>query len=85
MDNAAIFIATIREYLERENITVNQFSKHIGVAERAVAKRLTGEYMPAIDSAIKVAKLLNCSLDYLFGLSETPEYNKTSSNENYAD
>lgn len=83
MDKNTIFPEIIKDYIERENLTINRFSKCIGVAERAVAKWMAAEYMPTVKSAIKVAELLDCSLDYLFGLSNTPYFRKSTTNKNF--
>jgi transcriptional regulator with XRE-family HTH domain len=72
MDYLSVFVEIISDYLIKENITVNQFSKRIGVAERAVAKWMSTEYFPTINCAVKVADCCNCSVDYLFGLNRSP-------------
>lgn len=72
MEYLSIFIDIINDHLALENITINQFSKQIGIVERAIAKWMTLEYFPNIDCVIKVADYFNCSVDYLFGLTDKP-------------
>ena len=68
------FIDSVNEYIASENITVNVFSQRIKVSESLVGYWLQGRYFPGLPNALKVADLLGCSLDYLFGLSDEPAY-----------
>ena len=43
----------------------------MGIAERAVANWMAMRYFPTIDCARRIANAFDCSLDYLFGLSES--------------
>lgn len=79
------FVDCIQDYIERENITIKEFSKRINLAERAVAAWINLKYFPLPDSAIKVADFLNCSLDYLFGLSNHSEFIRAEKEVNFLD
>lgn len=72
MDSLSVFVDIVNDYIIKENISLNQFSKRINIAGSAVSKWMTKEYFPTIDCAIKVSDCLNNSLDYLFGLTDNP-------------
>lgn len=73
MEYLSVFVENINDYLAQTGLTVNKFSKKIGVAERAVAGWLSLRSFPSVDCVVRVAKELNCSVDYLFGLTDVRE------------
>ncbi|MGN0767716.1 MAG: helix-turn-helix transcriptional regulator [Christensenellales bacterium] len=73
MEYLSVFVENINDYLAQTGLTVNKFSNKIGVAERAVAGWLNFRSFPSVDCVVKVAKELNCSSDYLFGLTDVKE------------
>lgn len=77
------FVDILNDYIAKEDISINEFSKRIGIAERAVAKWMTMQYVPSINSVIKVADFFNCSIDYLFGLSENPTISLSERKEEF--
>lgn len=70
MDNLSIFVDCLKEYMAQNGLSINKFAQKTGVAERAVSKWICGTYFPSIDCVKKVAVELDCSTDYLFGMSE---------------
>ncbi len=62
---------TIKKELNEKGITQREFVKKIGINEANFSKYLKGEKTPQADTLIKIAKGLDCSLDYLLGLSKT--------------
>lgn len=67
------FVDCIQDYIDREGITLNRFSERVGIALSAIIKWNNLEYFPTIESVIKIADYFECSIDYLFGLSERRE------------
>lgn len=74
------FVDNVNDYIIAHNLTINKFAKEIKVAETAVYKWISLEYFPTPACAITVAKTLDCSLDYLFGLTETKTPFKQNNN-----
>ena len=62
---------TIKKELNEKGISQREFVKKIGINEANFSKYLKGEKTPQADTLIKISKGLNCSLDYLLGLSKT--------------
>lgn len=68
--NEALKEVLIKEF-NQEGITRKEFAKRIGTDDSNFGKYLTGDKVPRIDTLIKISKELDCSLDYLLGLSKT--------------
>ena len=54
----------------RLNMTASEVAHEIGVHENAVLRWESGENDPLGTNLIKLAKLYNCSPDYLLGLTD---------------
>lgn len=63
-----IFQEILKELIAEKSISLRTLSKESGVSAVQYSKYLHGAY-PTIDVAIKIANYFNCSLDYLFGVS----------------
>ena len=61
---------TIKRELEPKGISQREFARSIEVDEVNFNKYLNGTKTPRIDTLVKIAKGLDCSLDYLLGLSK---------------
>lgn len=75
MDHFIIFNENIEDFIIKENTTVYQFSKAVGVSGQSVANWLQHNGYPDTESANKIANYLRVSLDFLFGLSDSPKPN----------
>ncbi|MFQ7078799.1 MAG: helix-turn-helix domain-containing protein, partial [Christensenellaceae bacterium] len=74
MDYIEFFTEAINEYRIQNNLNISQFAERLGVSEQCVSNWLTRHNGPSLELLISVANLLNCSLDYLVGRSQSPEY-----------
>ena len=72
--NFNIFSDSIKEYLETHSITKKEFAKRANVSARNVCLWINRTNYPNLDSLIKVADFLNCSLDYLLERSDQEKY-----------
>ena len=61
---------TIKKELNAKGISQRDFVKSVGIDEANFSKYLKGDKVPRADTLIKIAKGLDCSLDYLLGLSK---------------
>lgn len=64
------FKERLEEMLVERNISKNQLSKIIGVRPDTIYGYYRKDLMPEIHIAKRISEYFNCSLDYLFGLSE---------------
>lgn len=71
MEYLVTFVENITDYVLRENITIKDFAMRVGVSPSVVGYWLSLSNVPTVENVIKVADLLDFSIDYLFGLSET--------------
>lgn len=83
MEKFIVFNEIISDYIAEKNITINAFSNLIGTSENVVADWFKGKTFPTIESVLKVANYLDCSLDYLFGLSPNVSYKKSLKNDGF--
>lgn len=62
---------------ERENkgFTMSALGEAIGVAKQTINSYEKGEKQPTISNLIKLCEVLDCSSDYLIGLSDDPRFN----------
>ncbi len=64
------FQERLNELLEENNLSRLKLANSIGITSTTINDYFNKNYYPKIDIAIKMAKFFNCSLDYLFGLTE---------------
>lgn len=84
------FIDNLKDLIDETGLSLRQLAKKSGVSAMQYSRYLNGS-IPTIDTTLKIAKYFNCSLDYLFGLSEdknnkryiTYNYDISSFLENY--
>lgn len=55
-------------------MSVNAFCKHAGISVSGLLAVLSGKAEPSPATVIKCADAMNCSADYLLGLSDRREY-----------
>ncbi len=70
-----VFIANLKELIFETNKSLRQLAEESGVSAMQFSRYLKGS-IPTIDVTLKIAKYFNCSLDYLFGLSEDKKTKK---------
>lgn len=64
------FQERLQELLDERKLNRLQLSKIIGISSTTINGYFNNDYYPQIDIAIKMAQFFECSLDYLFGLSD---------------
>ncbi len=62
----------IKERRSAKGMTQKAVAEAIGVAPNTVQRFEYGTVSPSVDTYIALATCLDCSLDYLVGLSEDP-------------
>lgn len=74
MDITANFNDIVNDYVARNNISYNRFSELSGISSTNLYVILQSDSCPGLPTFIKAADFLTCSVDYLMGLSENPNY-----------
>ncbi len=70
------FYKRLNEFIEEHSIIVPKMAIELGYKYKSPLYRLiNGQGYPRLDKAIKLADYFNCSLDYLFGLSDDNSQN----------
>ena len=70
-----VFVDNLKELIFETNKSLRQLAEESGVSAMRFSRYLKG-FTPTIDVTLKIAKYFNCSLDYLFGLSEDKQTKK---------
>ena len=58
----------IREVATRKKIKIGQLIKETGIAKSSIYKVINGEYEPTVSNAMKIAKVLDTTVEELFVL-----------------
>lgn len=64
------FQESLEDLMLEKSLSHNKLAIELGISKSTISTYFTNNYYPAIDIAIKMCKLFDCSLDYLFGLSD---------------
>lgn len=65
------FLESLSEFMNDYNLNNFRLSKLLGISSTAVNGYFNYGSIPNIYTAIKMCKIFGCSLDYLFGLSDS--------------
>ena len=69
------FVEILKDLVEEADLSLRQLAKDSGVSVMQLSQYLNGS-TPTIEVTLKLATYFNCSLDYLFGISNEKEENK---------
>lgn len=72
MDFLSNFGDFITEQLIRSDISVFELSKRSGINNSVIKRWQTAEFMPSLDSLIRIADYFNVPIDFMIGLSDYP-------------
>ena len=74
------FQERLKELLEDYDLSRLALAKKLSISSTTINGYFNNNYYPTIEIALNMAKFFNCSLDYLFGLTDniSPLYTKTS-------
>ena len=62
-----VFPKRLRELMEEQHLSQHQLSKSTNISQASIARWLSDERRPGIDSLIVLADYFKCSIDYLVG------------------
>lgn len=70
---------------EKQGWSQKFLAEHTGIPSSNISRYETGERKPDIDTLVRLADFLNCSVDYLLGRSDTPVLLASSGPEDLED
>lgn len=70
---AGEIMKNLKRLREKQELTQEQLAKQVGVSQANVAMWETGKSKPTLDMAYELAKIFDCSIDYLLGKDEKPK------------
>ena len=70
MNNKLTYSDKIRALMILKKLNRDEIAKKIGMCKSSFCLKLNGHYEFKISEAIKLAKTLDCTLDYIFGEGE---------------
>ena len=65
------FSERLDELMFDNQLTVKMLTKEINIQRATINRYLSGEVLPSLQTAVKLADLFHCSVDYLLGLTNT--------------
>ena len=74
METIEIFQENLKELMQDKNLDIIGLSKAVGCDKTAIRRWFYGRYFPQPQTLIKLADYFECSADYLFGLTDSPEF-----------
>ena len=75
------FQDSLKELMDSKKLSRLGLSKQIGIPSATIDTYFNKNYYPQMDIAIKLARFFNCSLDYLFGLSNVMINHEQNNND----
>lgn len=63
----------ITEYCYENNITIKQLANKLNMQSTHLYSYVNGNTLPNIETIVKIANFIDCSIDYLVGLDTNPK------------
>ena len=76
MNNSQEVAITIKELAKKQKITLKELLSKCELSINTLSSMQSGGYYPRIESIVKIADYLDCSVDYLLGRTDKPEVNR---------
>ena len=74
------FSENLQDLLLTHGLNAENLAKNINIKSSRISEWLRNVYYPSIEHAKIIADFFNCSLDYLFGISEDKQKSTTNNN-----
>ncbi len=74
------FQERLQELLTEHNLSRLQLAKLLHISSTTINGYFNNDYYPKIEIAINMANYFNCSLDFLFGLSDVSDFSNRNNN-----
>ena len=73
---AAVIGRRVKLLLRARGITQRDLCAELGIAPTTLCEQLSGRHTLRVDTVVRMCLALDCSADYLLGLSNTPRKNR---------
>lgn len=70
------FARKLNETRKMKNKTAQQMADLLDIRVRGYRRYESGDTCPSLESLVKIADYLDCSVDYLLGRTDNPKVNK---------
>ena len=71
-ETAEIIGRRVKMLLYMRGTTQKQLCKEMGIAPQTLCEQLSGRHTLRVDTMVRICNALDCSADYLLGLSNDP-------------
>lgn len=72
-------LKSVKLKLVEQNITQKELATKVGISQEYLSKIISGKHTCNVNIAIKIAKILNSNVEYLFGKEQNKEGKKIKS------
>ncbi|MCL6563287.1 MAG: helix-turn-helix domain-containing protein [Firmicutes bacterium] len=69
MELEKVFAARLAEARKAQGLTKRALAARVGLSERAIGRFEQGHMLPSAENLVALAQALDCSVDWLLGLS----------------
>lgn len=76
MRNSQEVANAIKTYAKHKNITIGTMLIDCNLSKNTLSSMQSGGYLPRVETLIKIADYLDCSVDYLLGRTDNPEVHR---------
>ena len=68
MSDYSIFSERVKLQLEKNNISQRELAEKTGITEATISRYISSKRIPKATEILKIAKVLNCTSDFLLGI-----------------
>lgn len=68
------FCEVLRNLLKREKLSLMKAQQELGISRTQLGRYISGYYMPTLKNALIICDYFKCSLDYLLGKDDIPNW-----------
>ncbi len=76
MQNSQEVAAIIKQRTKAKNLSIGKMLSDCELSKNTLSSMQAGGYMPRIETIVRIADYLDCSVDYLLGRTDNPEVNR---------
>lgn len=79
MYNSQEVANVIKRLAKSKKIAIGTMLSECNISKNTLSSMQSGGYLPRVETLIKIADYLNCSVDYLLGRTDVPDVNTSKS------
>ena len=74
--NSQEVATSIKQLSKIKKISIGKMLSDCELSKNTLSSMQSGGYLPRIETIVRIADYLDCSIDYLLGRTDKPEVNK---------